>query len=70
MNVVTANLSYFGKKTSRSNRIVDHLSRNVAFFLFPIFMVLARSSQSTTDLLTVISDKLLGLLTGLGLLEL
>ena len=36
--------------------------------MWPFFRFM--SSQSTTDLLTVVSDGIAGLLTGLGLLEL
>ena len=49
-----------------NNRIVDHLEK---CGLFSDFQYGFRSSQSNADLLTVASDKLLGLLTGLGLLE-
>ena len=50
-----------------NNRIVDHLEK---CGLFSDFQYGFRSSRSTADLLTVVSDELLGLLTGLGLLEL
>ena len=50
-----------------NNRIVDHLEK---CGLFSDFQYGFRSCQSTTDLLTVVSDKLLGLLTSLGPLEL
>ena len=49
-----------------NNRIVDHLEK---CGLFSDFQYGFRSSQSTTDLLTVISDRI-GFLTGLGLLKL
>ena len=53
-----------------NNRIVDHLEK---CGLFSDFQYGFRSSLSTADLLTVVSEvviELLGLLTGLGLLEL
>ena len=50
-----------------NNRIVDHLEK---CGLFSDFQYGFRSSRSTADLLTVVSDRLLGLLTGLGLLKL
>ena len=50
------------------NRIVDHLEK---CGLFSDFQFGFRSSRSTADLVTVVSDRIgLGLLTGLGLLEL
>ena len=49
-----------------ANRIADHQQK---CGLFSDFQYGFRSSQSNADLLTVASDKLLGLLTGLGLLE-
>ena len=51
-----------------NNRIVDHLEKSG---LFSDFQYGFRSFQSTADLLTVLYlVELLGLLTGLGLLEL
>ena len=50
-----------------NNRIVDHLE-NCGFF--SDFQYGFRSSQSTSDLLTVVLIELPGLLTGLGLLKL
>ena len=47
------------------NRIVDHLES-----LFCDFQYDFRSSRSTADLLTVVSDRIARALTGLGLLEL
>ena len=49
-----------------NNRTFDHLEK---FGLFSDFQYGFRSSRSTADFLKVVSDKLLGLLTGLGLLE-
>ena len=50
-----------------NNGIVDHLGK---CGLFSDFQNGFRSSQSTADLLTVVSDRIARLLTGLGLLEL
>ena len=50
-----------------NDRIVDHLEK---FGLFSDFPYGFRSSRSTADLLTVFLIELLGLLIGLGLLEL
>ena len=50
-----------------NNRIIDHLE-NCGFF--SDFQYGFRSSQSTSDLLTVVLIELPGLLTGLGLLKL
>ena len=50
-----------------NNRIVDHLEK---CGLFSDFQYGFRSSQSTADLLTVVSDRTARVLTGLGLLEL
>ena len=50
-----------------NNRIVDHLEK---CGLFSDFQYGFRSSRSTADLLTVYLIELLGLLTGLRLLEL
>ena len=50
-----------------NNRIVDHLEKCGLFYDFQYGF---RSSRSTTNLLAVVSDRILGLLTGLGLLEL
>ena len=50
-----------------NNRIVDHLEK---CGLFSDFQYGFRSSRSTADLLTVVSDRIAGLLTGLGLLKL
>ena len=50
-----------------NNRTVDHIEK---CGLFSDFQYGIRSCQSTAGLLTVVSDKLLGLLTGLGLLKL
>ena len=50
-----------------NNRIVDHLEKCC---LFSDFQYGFRSSRSTPDLLTVVSDRIHGRLTGLGLLEL
>ena len=50
-----------------NNRIVDHLE-NCGFF--SDFQYSFRSSQSTSDLLTVVLIELPGLLIGLGLLKL
>ena len=47
-----------------SNRIVDHLEKCGLLSNFQY-----GSSRSTADLLTVVSEKIAGLLTGLGLLE-
>ena len=55
----------FGKLVS--DRFVDHLKK---CGLFSDFQYGFRSSRSTADLLTVVSDNLLRLLTGLLLLEL
>ena len=49
------------------NKKIDHL---VKCGLFSDFQYESRSSWSTADLFTVVSDRILGLLTGLGLLEL
>ena len=48
-------------------RIVDRLEKRG---LFSDSQYSFRSSRSTDDLLTAVSDRMLGLLTGLGLLEL
>ena len=50
-----------------NNRIVDHLEKSGIFYDFHYDF---RSSQATADLLIVVSDKLLELLTLVGLLEL
>ena len=50
-----------------NNSIVDNLEK---CGLFSDFQYGFRSSQLTADLVTAVSDKLLGLLTGLGLLKL
>ena len=50
-----------------NNRIVDHVEKCGLFYDFQNGF---RSSRSTTNLLAVVSDRILGLLTGLGLLEL
>ena len=50
-----------------NNRIVDHLEK---CGLFSDFQYGFRSSLSTADLLTVVSDRIARGLTGLGLLEL
>ena len=50
-----------------NNRIVDHQEK---CGLFSDFQYGFRSSQSTADLLTVASDRIARLLTGLGLPEL
>ena len=50
-----------------NNRIVDHLEK---CGLFSDFQYGFRSSRSTADLLTVVSDRISRLLTGLGLLRL
>ena len=50
-----------------NNEIVDHLEKSE---LFSDIQYGFRSSRSTTDLLTIVSDRVLGLLGGLGLLEL
>ena len=50
-----------------NNRIVDHLEK---CGLFSDFQYGFRSSRSTADLLTVVSDRIAKALTGLGLLEL
>ena len=50
-----------------NNRIVDHLQK---CGLLSDFQYGFRSSQSTADLLTVASDRIARLLTGLGLPEL
>ena len=50
-----------------NNRIVDHVEK-CGYFSDSQYVF--RSSQSTVDLLTVVSDRMLGLLIGLGLLEL
>ena len=50
-----------------NNRIVDHLEK---CGLFSDFQYGFRSSQSTADLLTFVSDRIARLLTSLGLLEL
>ena len=50
-----------------NNRIVDHLEK---CGLFSNVQYGFRSCQSTADLLTVVSDRIARLLTGLGLLEL
>ena len=47
--------------------IVDHLEK---CGLFSHFQYGFRSSRSTADLLTVVSDRIARVLTGLGLLEL
>ena len=50
-----------------NNRIVDHIEK---CGLFSDFQYGFRSSRSTEDLLTVVSDRIARALTGLGLLEL
>ena len=50
-----------------NNEIVDHLEK---YELFSDIQYGFRSSRSTTDLLTIVSDRILGLLGGLGILEL
>ena len=50
-----------------NNRDVDHLEK---YGLFSDFQYGFRSSGSTTDILTVASDRIARDLTGLGLLEL
>ena len=62
-------LSVVGKVFAKlvNNRIVDHLEK---CGLFSDFQYGFRSSRSNADLLTVVSDRILGPLTGLGLLEL
>ena len=50
-----------------NNRVVDHLEK---YGLFSDFQYGFRSSGSTTDILTVASDRIARDLTGLGLLEL
>ena len=50
-----------------NNRIVDHLEN---CGLFSDFQCGFRSSRSTADLLTVVSDRIARVLSGLGLLEL
>ena len=50
-----------------NNRIVDHLEK---CDLFSDFQYGFRPSRSTADLRTVVSDRIVELLTGLGLLEL
>ena len=50
-----------------NNRIVDHLEK---CGLFSDLQYSFRSSRSTADLLTVISDTIARILTGLGLTEL
>ena len=50
-----------------NNRIVDHLEK---CGLFSDFQYGFRSSQSTADLLTVVSDRIARVLIGLGLLKL
>ena len=50
-----------------NNRTVDHLEK---CGLFSDFQYGFRSSRSTADLLTVVSDRIARLLTGLGLIEL
>ena len=50
-----------------NNWILDHLEK---CGLFSDFQYCFRSSQSTADLVTVVFIELIGLLTGLGLLEL
>ena len=50
-----------------NNRIVDHLEK---CGLFSDFKYGFRSSQSTADLLTIVSDRITRVLTGLGLLKL
>ena len=50
-----------------NKRIFDHLEK---FGLFSDVQYGFRSSRSFTDLLTVVSDRAVGLLTDLGLLEL
>ena len=50
-----------------NNRDVDHLEK---YGLFADFQYGFRSSGSTTDILTVASDRIARDLTGLGLLEL
>ena len=50
-----------------NNKIVDHPEKSGPFSDFQYGF---RSSQSTADLLIVVSDRIAGLLTGLGLLKL
>ena len=50
-----------------NNRIIDHLEK-CSFFSY--FQYDCRSSQSTANLLTVVSDRIGRFLLGLGLLEL
>ena len=50
-----------------NNRILDHLEKCGLFYDFQFDF---RSSQSTANLLTVVSDRIARVLTGLGLLEL
>ena len=50
-----------------NNRIVHHLEKSS---LFPDFQYGVRSTQSTADLLTVESDRIARVLTGLQLLNL
>ena len=50
-----------------NNRIVDHLEKGYLLYYFQYGF---RSSQSTADLLTVVSDRIARFLTGLGLLGL
>ena len=58
-------IKVFGKLIN--NRTVDHLEK---CDLFSDFQYDSRSSRSTVDLLTVVSDRMAWLLTGLGLPEL
>ena len=50
-----------------NNRILDHLEKCGLFYDFQFGF---RSSQSIANLLTVVSDRIARVLTGLGLLEL
>ena len=50
-----------------NNRIIDHLEKCI---FFSYFQYDCRSSQSTANLLTVVSDRIGRFLLGLGLLEL
>ena len=50
-----------------NNRIVDQIEK---FGLFSDFQHYFRSVRSTADLLTVVSHRIVGALTGLGVLEL
>ena len=62
-------LSVFSKVFENlvNNRIVDHLDESG---LFSDFQYGCRSSRSTADCLTVLSDRIARALTGLGLLQL